>query len=285
VEDAIRRFLSWLEVTRGSAGNTLLAYRADLKQFQQVLSGLDGNSNDANLVSSQQVAGFVDWLSHQGYRPATISRKMAAVRSFLTYLHKEEGMAEAQLLTELRPGPAPRRRPRVLDSREVGELLAMPGKHDSPRALRDAAILSILYATGLRAADLVALTVDDVDLAQARVARPAPENGKIPLGLSADPVRRYLTHGRPHLARSSDEGALFLNQRGRRLSRQGLWLVVKRWARACGLGADVSPHTLRHTLAHHLLSEGKTRREVQMRLGLSSPNAIRVQRDRKGAGP
>lgn len=282
MKDSIRRFLTWLEVNRGSAGNTLLAYRADLKQFQEVLETAGDDLNPSRLTSDQ-VGRYVAWLGRQGYRPATISRKMAAVRSFLSYLHQAEGLPDGQLLAELRPSPAPRRRPRVLDPREVGELLSLPGRQDTPRALRDAAILALLYATGLRAADLVALRLDDVDLETGKLTRPAPEGGVIPLGLAAESLRRYLSGGRPHLVRSSEESALFLNQRGRRLSRQGLWLVVKRWAKASGLGGDVSPHTLRHTLAHHLLSEGKSRREVQIRLGLSSPNAIRLPRERQDA--
>jgi integrase/recombinase XerD len=282
MNEAIVRFLSWLENHRGSAGNTLLAYRADLRQFEGVFES-NGEALDPAAVSSGQVGKYVAWLAQQGYRPATVSRKMAAIRSFLSYLHQQEGLPDGQLLAELRPGPAPRRRPRVLDPREVGALLALPGRQESPRALRDAAILAMLYATGLRAADLVALRLSDVDLEAGRLLRPNPDEGRLPLGLATDSLRRYLTRGRPQLARSADELSLFLNQRGRRLSRQGLWLVVKRWAKASGLGTDVSPHTLRHTLAHHLLSEGKSRREVQLRLGLSSPNAIRLPRERQDA--
>jgi integrase/recombinase XerD len=96
--------------------------------------------------------------------------------------------------------------------------------------------------------------------------------------MAAAPVREYIEHGRPHLARGPEVRALFLNQRGQDLSRQGLWLVVKRWSATCGLGADVSPHSLRHSMAHHLLDQGKSRREVQQLLGLSSPNAIRGRR-------
>lgn len=279
--EAIRRFLSWLELRRGSAGNTLLAYRADLKQFQSVLEASE--LINPSQLSSEQVSKYVAWLTRQGYRPATVSRKMAAVRSFLSYLKQEEGLAEGKLLAELRPGPSPRRRPRVLDPHEVGELLSLPGKQDTPRAQRDAAILSLLYATGLRAADLVALRVEDIEVDAGKLERAGSDGGRLPLGSASEPLRRYLSKGRPQLARSSSESALFLNQRGRQLSRQGLWLVVKRWAKASGLGADVSPHTLRHTLAHHLLSEGKSRREVQLRLGLSSPNAIRVPRERTDA--
>jgi integrase/recombinase XerD len=166
----------------------------------------------------------------------------------------------------------------VLSAAELQALLDAPGKQDSPRARRDSAILALLYATGLRAAEVVSLKVDQVDLEQGWVSRPQSPDAPLPLGRALQPMRRYVVDGRPHLARRADERSLFLNQRGDRLSRQGLWLVVKRWTTRAGLGGDLSPHSLRHTLAHHLLQEGRSRREVQQVLGLTSANAMRLHR-------
>jgi len=275
MDAALHRFLVYLRDVRGSSANTLLAYRADLRQF---VAALRGKADGPEALSQGALADYVSWLGQQGYRPATISRKMAAVRSFLDYLQSTNVLTDPSLRAELRPPRAPRPRPRVLTPDELQALLDAPAKQDSPRSLRDAAILALLSATGLRAAEVVALTVDEVDLERGWVGRPQNPEPQLPLGRALKPMRRYVVDGRPHLTRRADERSLFLNQRGDRLSRQGLWLVVKRWTARAGLGGDLSPHSLRHTLAHHLLQEGRSRREVQQVLGLTSANAMRVHR-------
>ena len=275
MDAALHRFLVYLRDIRGSSANTLLAYRADLRQF---VAALRGKADVPETLSQPTLAHYVSWLGQQGYRPATISRKMAAVRSFLDYLQNTNVLTDPSLRAGLRPPRAARPRPRVLTPEELQALLEAPAKQDSPRSLRDAAILALLYATGLRAAEVVALTVDQVDLERGWVGRTQHPEPQLPLGRALKPMRRYVVDGRPHLTRRADERSLFLNQRGDRLSRQGLWLVVKRWTARAGLGGDLSPHSLRHTLAHHMLQEGRSRREVQQVLGLTSPNAMRVHR-------
>jgi integrase/recombinase XerD len=208
-----------------------------------------------------------------------MSRKTAAVRSFVEYLQNQEKLIPEGLAGGLRAPAPPRHAPRVLSASEVGQIVDLPARSGSPRGMRDAAILSLLYTTGLRAADAVRLKVSDLDLDAATVRLTTGSRAPIPLGASHPHLKRYLQHGRQHLAGPPGEEALFLNQRGTAMSRQGLWLVVKRWSRAAGLGDDISPHSLRHSLAHHLLGQGKSKREVQQILGLSSPNAIRVQRE------
>src|SRR3990170_6996928 len=255
MEAALHRFLVYLRDVRGSSANTLLAYRADLRQFVAVLGPRVDRPED---LRQGALADYVAWLGHQGYRPATISRKMAAVRSFLDYLHTANVLTDPTLRAVLRPPRAPRPRPRVLTADELQALLAAPAKQDSPRSLRDSAILALLSSTGLRAAEVVALTIDEVDLERGWVGRPQNPEPQLPLGRALKPMRRYVVDGRPHLTRRADERSLFLNQRGDRLSRQGLWLVVKRWTTRAGLGGDLSPHSLRHTLAHHLLQEGRS---------------------------
>jgi integrase/recombinase XerD len=269
-----RIFLQHLEEKEGCSENTILAYRADLQQFMSVLSAGVKAPTSLELITSESLSAYVTWLMQQGYRPATISRKIAAVRSFLNYLHLVEGVDNTHLVDELQAPPAPRREPRMLSSEETKALLEAPARVDNPRALRDFAILSLLVATGLRAAEAVNLDLDDVDLLQETVFRPPSRDFSVPLGTAAQPLRRYLREGRPFLERSQQEQAFFLNQRGERLSRQGLWLVVKRWAKAADLGGKISPQTLRHTLARNLMDQGKSRKEVQQILGLSSPNVV-----------
>lgn len=275
MEEAIARFLSYLQVRLGRTPNTVLAYHADLRQFHLAVSEGLGKTAAPEGLTPEAVGLYLSWLTSHGYRPATLSRKMAAVRAFLEYLREVEGIGGDSLVEGLHPPPAPRHRPRLLGQDEITRLLQSSSAARSPRGLRDAAVLAILYATGMRAADAVSLQLSDVDLERGQVWRPPHRQQPLPLGSAGAPLRRYLEQGRPHLVRDPEVRSVFLNQRGQELSRQGLWLIVKRWAETAGLGDDVSPHSLRHALAQHLLTQGKSRREVQQFLGLRSPNAIR----------
>jgi integrase/recombinase XerD len=278
MHEAIGRYLDHLR-GQGRSSNTLLAYHADLRQFTRILEAELGRNPQPRDITAELLGNYVNWLTRQNYRPATLSRKTAAVRSFVEYLHTHEHSVPEGLTASLRAPAPPRQSPRVLTLSEVSQIIDLPARSGSPRGIRDAAILSLLYSTGLRAADAVRLKITDVDLEAATVRVPGSTRGAVPLGASQVHLQRYIQHARQHLAGAPGEQALFLNQRGTVMSRQGLWLVVKRWSRAAGLGEDVSPHSLRHSLAHHLLGQGKSKREVQQILGLSSPNAIRVQRE------
>ena len=276
MEISIHRFLDHLRDHRGAARNTLLAYRTDLEQFHQVLAA-QGAVFPVDL-DQETIESYVRWLRAQGYRPATVSRKMAATRSYLEFLGEGEGAAWGQLKELLRAPPSPRKEPRTLSQGELDRLLNAPARRSTAGAIRDHAILSLLYETGFRAAEIVNLMMSDIDVEAGQIFKPPERSEAFPIPRSLPALQRYLREGRPHLSKHPGEETLFLNQRGNGLSRQGLWLVVKRWASAAGLGADLSPQTLRHTRARDLLDAGKTRREVQMFLGLSSPNAIRIHR-------
>jgi len=277
MQAAIERFITHLRRERGSAKNTILAYSTDVRQFNQVISANNGGPVAPSELRPEMVAEYGNWLERQGYRPSTISRKMAAARAFLQYLEQVEGAVSPRIFTQLQPPPSPRNLPRTLSPAEVKRLLEAPSELGTPRGLRDAAILSLLYAVGLRASEAVETNLDGIDLQGGTYTRGSDDPVKLRLGLAWEPLREYLRTGRPYLARDEKEKALFLNLRGKRLSRQGLWLVVKRWASAVDLGDEVSPHSLRHSLIRHLLAEGKSKRAIQAMLGLSSPNAIRVR--------
>jgi integrase/recombinase XerD len=277
VDEAIRRFLAYLQNERGASANTLQAYQADLRQLARFQRARLGRPSAPADLTPESLSSFIRWLDQQGFRPATIARKAAAIRSFLDYLGSRAGLDVPVGTEALHLPPAPRSPRRVLSQAEVASLLAAPTGSASPRAIRDAAILALLYATGLRATEVVGLRLEDVDLGQGLVFRlggKADDDQALSLGKSVEPLRRYLQEGRPSLVREPGEAALFLNPRGKRLSRQGLWLVIRRWAAACGLVEEVSPHTLRRSLAQHLLEAGEPRRRVQTLLGLSSPNTL-----------
>ncbi|MFQ5943032.1 MAG: tyrosine-type recombinase/integrase [Anaerolineales bacterium] len=273
---AIARFLSYLKHERASAENTLLAYSTDVGQFEQVLSVNTGSPVKPEDLKPSMVANYARWLEGQGYRPSTVSRKMAASRAFLIYLEQQEGVISSSTYEVLHPPPAPRTLPQTLSRDEIHRLIEAPARTGTPRGLRDAAILGLLYVGGLRASEAVGSNLEDVDLDRAMFVRRDTDPLSLGLGIALDPMQDYLRAGRPYLVKDDKEQALFLNLRGKRLSRQGLWLVVKRWAAAEGFGAKISPHTLRHSLIRHLLDDGKSKRDIQHMLGLSSPNAIRV---------
>jgi integrase/recombinase XerD len=281
MEAAVGAYLRYLQVERQSAENTIVAYQTDLKQLVTVLQRLGLGQEGEGHMTPEGIRGYVQWLLQQGYRPATVSRKMAAVRSFLEFHEPHDAQLRGAMLQALQSPPSPKRRPRVLSEEEITRLLNAPLAEQGARAIRDASILALLYYTGLRAAEAVGLKVEDIDLPQGTARIAGRIEKSLPLGAAAAPLQRYLQTGRPALSRSPAEHALFLNQRGQALSRQGLWLVVKHWARQVGVGSEVSPHSLRNSLAQHMLSRGRTRREVQHLLGLSSPNAIRVRRTRR----
>lgn len=277
MQAAIERFIKHLKQERKSAKNTILAYSTDVRQFKQVIEANSGGPVQPAELTPEMVAEYGSWLERQGYRPSTVSRKMAAARAFLQYLERVEGTVGARMFTQLQPPPSPRNQPRTLSPAEVKQLLEAPGALGTPRGLRDAAILALLYSLGLRASEAVETDLSEIDLRAGTYQRKGDEPAELRLGAAWEPLRDYLRTGRPYLARDDKEQALFLNLRGKRLSRQGLWLVVKRWAAEAGLGDEISPHSLRHSLIRHLLAQGKSKRAIQAKLGLSSPNAIRVR--------
>lgn len=278
----LRRYLDHLSVERGLAVNTVTSYRRDLRRYVEYLAamGLD----DLRAVTEHDVAGFLTAL-RQGdeMRPAlsatSAARAIVAVRGLHRFAARE-GLTETDAAHAVRP-PAPGRRlPKAIPVDEVERLLAAVGDGGKPRELRDRALLELLYGTGARISEAVGLAVDDVDLT-AGVVRLFGKGSKqrvVPVGSYArDALGRYLEFGRPALLaggsgtrRSVPRGAVFINVRGGRLSRQSAWTVLRAAAGRAGLDGAVSPHTLRHSFATHLLDGGADVRVVQELLGHAS---------------
>jgi integrase/recombinase XerD len=263
-------FLAELEFERGLSRNTLDAYRSDL---QQLGAFLEARGVPVEAAEHGDLAGWLSALAAgDGDRPpaaaATLQRKTACLRSFFRHLRRE-GVVAHDPTAELRAPRKTPRLPKVLTRDEVGALLAAP-RGTTPAALRDRALLELMYACGLRASECVGLEVADVDL-KSGVLRARGKGGKermVPVGTKAlDALRAYLHRGRPVMAGLRGSRELFLNQRGTGLTRQGLYKIVQGHAKAAGLAEKMSPHTLRHTFATHLLSGGCDLRAVQEMLG------------------
>jgi integrase/recombinase XerD len=263
-------FLAYLELERGLSRNTLEAYRSDLQQFGEFLSRCDV---DPLAVRPEDLRAFISELANgSGDRtalaPATLQRKIACLRSFYRHLRREQ-VLEADPTTELRAPRSRARLPKVLTRDEVAHLLAQP-RGTAPTVLRDRALLETMYACGLRASEAIALELPQLDL-EGGIVRARGKGSKeriVPIGSKAiQALRAYLDKGRPRLVGVREEPRVFVNARGGRLSRQGLYKIVQRHARTAGLARRMSPHTLRHTFATHLLAGGCDLRSLQEMLG------------------
>jgi len=263
-------FLATLELERGLSRNTLEAYRSDLRQYGLFLGRVD---RDPLVVGPAELAAFVTELAtgREGklpVAPATLQRKIACLRSFYRHLRREQ-VIDHDPTAELRPPRSPSRLPKVLSRDEVGRLLAQP-QGRSPAALRDRALLETMYACGLRASEAITLELSELDL-EAGMLRARGKGSKeriVPVGSKAvETLEVYLKHGRPRLVGLGEESHVFVNLRGRGLTRQGLYKIVQGHARTAGLDERMSPHTLRHTFATHLLAGGCDLRSLQEMLG------------------
>ena len=263
-------FLAYLEFERGLSRNTLEAYRTDLLQLGHYL---DREGLDALTVGHDELVAFLGELADGSegrppVSPATLQRKLACLRSFYRHLRREERV-EHDPTARLRGPRKAQRLPTVLARGEVDRLLAQP-EGNTPAALRDRALLELMYACGLRATEAIELEVSDLDL-DAGLLRARGKGAKerlVPVGRRAvHALRTWLTRGRPLLVGERLEPRLFVNRRGGGLTRQGLYKIVQRHARTAGLEHKMSPHTLRHTFATHLLAGGCDLRSVQEMLG------------------
>ena len=265
-EHLVLDFLAYLEFERGLSRNTLDAYRTDLVQFgrfldERELSALDAKPGDVADFLESLARGDGD--ARPPASPATIHRKSACLRSFYRHLRRDG------LLDTDPTATRSRKLPQVLTRGEIEKLLSQP-RGTEPAALRDRALLELMYACGLRASEAIGLELMDVDIEEG-VLRARGKGSKervVPIGQAAlKALRMYLERGRPALVKGAPEPHLFVNFRGGQLTRQGLYKIVRRHAVTAGLADRMSPHTLRHTFATHLLAGGCDLRSVQEMLG------------------
>jgi integrase/recombinase XerD len=269
-EHLVLDFLAYLEFERGLSRNTLEAYRSDLLQLG---AHLRRTGTDALTARHSDLAAFVSDLATGGedrppVAPATLQRKVACLRSFYRHLRRQDLVTDDPTV-HLRAPKQSRKLPQVLTRDEVARLLEQP-RGTEPPALRDRALLELMYACGLRASEAIELQIGDVDL-ETGVLRARGKGAKerlVPGGSAASrALVAYLSRGRPRLVGDRMEGTLFVNHRGTALTRQGLYKIVQRHARSAGLAGRMSPHTLRHTFATHLLAGGCDLRSLQEMLG------------------
>jgi integrase/recombinase XerD len=286
--ERVESFLTYLLDERRLSTNTLSAYRNDLRQFDGYLGGLDPDVQDrsASFTSARltaatrdQVIRFFLYLRERGYAPATIARKMAAVKSLFQYLHRSGHIATNP--TALLGAPEVKKPvPRAISLDDVDTLLQAATRRCSAEGLRDSAMLRLLCATGMRVTELVSLDLSDVDLVGLQVSCTGRSGRRRELPLDAGSVSAmalYLDECRPQLLRAEyPTTALFLNHRGRRLTRQGFWLIMKSMVRGSGVTSEVTPHTLRHSFAAHRLQAGTELHQLRDLLGHANISTTQI---------
>jgi integrase/recombinase XerD len=285
MDDHIGHFLNFMSVEKGASGNTVAAYKNDLQQFDAYVTSISGNgkARDWERIERDLIINYLLNLRSRkndgkGYADATVARKVAAIKSFFQYL-QAEGTIRGNPTESLESPRVGRSLPKPLSVTEVDELLEQTMKRVTPEAKRDRAMLELLYATGLRVTELVSLDVVDVNLhgMYVRCMGKGSKERTIPfLEQSGAAVSDYLDNGRALLVKTRKEDALFVNRRGERLTRQGFWLILKQYARDANITSSVTPHTLRHSFATHMIRGGMNLRVVQELLGHANISTTQV---------
>ena len=279
MENHVTTFLDFLSAEKGASSNTIAAYRNDLEQLGEYLKG-SGNGRSWEKVDRMLIQDFILNLKQRKYAETTVARKVAAIRSFFGFLAAEGILADnpTEGLASPRVG---KMLPKAITPNEVDELLEQPCKRATPEARRDRAMLELLYATGMRVTELVSLDLTNISVDGknpfVRCTGKGAKERVIPIHEQAtEALVEYVNEARPLVVRNKNEKALFVNRRGERLTRQGFWLILKGYAKAANLRDNVTPHTLRHSFATHMLRGGMPLRHVQEMLGHANISTTQV---------
>ena len=284
MQKAIEDFLQHLVVERGFSQHTLDAYRNDLGQFadflRERLAGASEREDVWQRVDLDLLNDYIaDLRGRKGYRDTTTARKVAAIKSFFTFL-AQNGVIEEPPTESLGSPRVGRALPKYLTEEEVDRLLKEADKAGTAEGQRDANILELLYATGLRVSELVSLNVQDIDFEESYIrcwGKGSKERIVYAHDRALDGLQDYLSTSRMSLVgQNRDEIALFVNHRGERLTRQWVWNILKTYSKRAGIDCKITPHTLRHSFATHLLQKGASLRHVQELLGHSSISTTQV---------
>ena len=274
MEKQLKQFLKFLENDKKVSSNTLQSYKRDLEQFKTYMMMKEKKYNK---IGEKDIKEYLKYLvDEQNKKPSTISRMIASIRSFYQYEVKNKKVTEDP--TEHIQSPKiEKKAPCILTSEEVELLLEQPGNSDL-KGIRDKAMLEFAYATGMRVTEIISLNVEDVNIESATVTcQNGSKKRNIPLGkMALDAVKEYINTARDVLVKSDKEKALFVNLNGKRLTRQGVWKIIKYYQEQAHINKDITPHTLRHSFATHLLQNGAEIKAIQTMLGHSDISSTQV---------
>jgi integrase/recombinase XerD len=262
MKNHIRDFLDFIKIERGYSENTVKSYKRDLDQFLRF-----AKISKPKDVDREKIKSYLEHLYNEGFSVSSAERKLACLKSFFKYLLRE-GKIEIDPTSDIKLPKKAKRLPKALGIGETIRLVSAP-REKNHISLRDAALLELLYATGMRASEVVGLNIADINLSVSfvRCFGKGSRERIVPINkVTLKAIKEYLEKGRPKFPKK-DKDALFVDKNGERLTRQGLWLVIKKYVKKSGVKGKTSPHTLRHSFATHLLEKGADLRSVQEMLG------------------
>ena len=273
MDNIIARYEEYLIHTKHASANTVSSYMRDIRQYASYLSGIDVDVLEAD---QSVVSAYMQWLQSIGKSPATVSRCLASLKSLYLFALSEDEI-EQNPVHNIKVEKAEKKLPQILTGKEVELLLQQP-KVSEMKGCRDKAMLEVLYATGIRVSELIGLNIDDVSLPGSFIRCESGEKMRIipiyPEALQA--LREYIETVRPKMIAVPTEHSLFVNVSGERMSRQGFWKIIKHYQEKAHIEKDITPHTLRHSFAAHLLENGADLRSIQQMLGHSDISSTQV---------
>lgn len=274
MEQRIDSFIAYIHMNKKSSENTEMSYRRDLKKLMVFLNSHGVSTWDK--ATEQLLGEYVNDLEKQNFAAATISRNIASIKAFWSYM-VENGFVKSDISAKLKAPKIEKKMPEILSKKEVTMLLEQPNG-DNPKQIRDKAMLELLYATGIRVTELISLKMSDVNLAIGFIlCRDANKERLIPFGAQAkNSLLVYLNGVRTQLLDGNESDVLFPNCSGEPMSRQGFWKIIKYYASKAGIKADITPHTLRHSFAAHLVENGADLKSVQEMLGHSDISTTQI---------
>ncbi|NCB91081.1 MAG: site-specific tyrosine recombinase XerD [Clostridia bacterium] len=268
MEETIHNFISYLHNTKKTSGNTEVSYERDLRKMMQYFVG-EQNIDEVSQITETSLNSYMLYLERNHFAASTVSRSVASMRAYFQYLYKEHTIA-VDPTEHLKPPKVEKKMPEILTVGEVDLLLRQPSE-TTGKGIRDRAMLELLYATGIRVSELIHLTVSDVNLQMGYInCHDTDKERIIPFGNAAKKaLHMYLADVRDSFIREEGCKVLFTNCSGKPMSRQGFWKVLKAYAKSAGIEKDITPHTLRHSFAAHLVQNGADLKSVQEMMGHS----------------
>lgn len=274
MERELGGFTSYLREVKHTSENTVASYERDLKKMLRYLK--DEGVGELSQVTATSLNSYILYLERLGRKPSTISRNIASMKAFCQYLQRR-GAARPELTDDLRAPRIEKKLPEILSQEEVEKLL-LAARGAAPKELRDCAMLELLYATGIRVSELIGLRLEDVNIRMEYIrCQDAHKERIIPFGrVAREAVQRYLEEGRDALVHDPGTQWLFTNCSGQPMSRQGFWKLIKYYQEKAGIQKDITPHTLRHSFAAHLLENGADLHSIQEMLGHADISSTQI---------
>lgn len=274
MQNEIDAFILYLHNVKKTSENTKLSYQRDLKKLRLFLEERDVTSVEK--IQKEDLEAYVEKMSEEAFKPTTISRNIASMKAFLGYM-VEQGSVKDNVAMTLKAPKIEKKVPEIMTMNEVVTLLEQPSK-DNPKELRDKAMLELLYATGIRVSELISLKLEDLNLQMNYIiCKDRNKERMIPFGVKAKlALESYLMRARTQLLEGKEDRILFVNCSGLPMSRQGFWKIIKYYAKKAGITSDITPHTLRHSFAAHLVENGADLRSVQEMLGHSDISTTQI---------